>query len=79
MRYDAYCEKELPLTRDHVRAVKRDGRDEIENIVPACKRCNIRKSKSLIGDWLARAGIDRDAFWQRYERAWAVIEGREAA
>ena len=41
----AYCGKRLPknLTRDHVQPLSRGGSHTIANIVPACKRCNLKK------------------------------------
>ena len=51
-RYDHrcfYCGKRIErLTKDHVIPVSRDGADTIENIVPACKRCNSRKNSRPI-------------------------------
>ena len=53
----AYCgihKLETPekyLTRDHIIAVIHYGTDEISNIVPACVRCNKRKSHYAPGQW----------------------------
>lgn len=41
----AYCGRsDAPLTVDHVLALSRGGRHEIENLVPACRSCNSRKN-----------------------------------
>lgn len=52
----AYCgihARDTPegyLTRDHVQPVRRNGSDKIENIVPACWRCNSRKGNHAPGE-----------------------------
>ena len=38
-----YCGEAKPLTRDHKVPLTRGGSDYIENIVPACLSCNVRK------------------------------------
>lgn len=38
-----YCGKAGPLTRDHAVPLAKGGSDSIENIVPACARCNASK------------------------------------
>lgn len=46
-----YCGKEYldaELTRDHVVPVSRGGRDDWENVVAACKRCNHFKGSRLL-------------------------------
>ena len=52
-----YCE--LPLTvltttKDHLTPLCREGSDDIENIVPACRPCNLMKS------WRTEAEFIRD-------------------
>lgn len=52
----AYClRKGLPLEREHVIPLKRGGRDEPDNVVPACERCNCSKNASILPLWYARA------------------------
>lgn len=54
----AYCllpQELLPakLTIDHVVPLCRGGQHTIDNIVPACSRCNSSKGKKLVSEWLA--------------------------
>jgi len=47
-----YCQSILTaatLTKDHVIPFKRGGRDDIDNVVPACLKCNCSKS-AMTGD-----------------------------
>lgn len=39
----AYCEKEKPLSQDHIIPILKGGGHIYENIVPACKSCNSKK------------------------------------
>ena len=40
----AYCgADDRPLTQDHILAVSEGGETTLQNIVPACQRCNSRK------------------------------------
>lgn len=43
----AYCGKKVKLTQDHVLPLSKGGGTVAENIVPACKSCNSRKSARL--------------------------------
>ena len=48
----AYClRKTTDIGMDHFRPLSRGGPHELDNIVPACKSCNSRKSDSLIHVW----------------------------
>lgn len=40
----AYCGREAPLTADHGLPLSRGGRNTIDNILPACGRCNSQKN-----------------------------------
>lgn len=50
----AYCSNafasELDLTRDHIHPVSKGGKDEWNNVVTACRRCNHKKSDNLLKD-----------------------------
>ncbi len=46
----AYCPSE-GKTIDHVVPLARGGRDEISNLVPACKACNSSKGAKLLSEW----------------------------
>lgn len=53
----AYClDRPACETIDHFRPLARDGGHVVDNVVPACERCNCRKSDRLIFDWL-RLGV----------------------
>ncbi len=53
----AYCGRgDVRLTRDHVIPIIRGGRDDIENIVPACQPCNSRKQARTVEFMHARGG-----------------------
>jgi 5-methylcytosine-specific restriction endonuclease McrA len=43
----AYCGKKKPLTQDHIIAATHGGGYTLDNIVPACRSCNSRKSSNL--------------------------------
>jgi 5-methylcytosine-specific restriction endonuclease McrA len=47
----AYCGSETSLTLDHVRPKTRGGRDDIHNLVPACRSCNQAKGSSHWLSW----------------------------
>ena len=56
----AYCNVESTgLTQDHVVPLARGGSHTRDNMVPACRSCNARKSDSLLAEWLGFA--ERDA------------------
>jgi 5-methylcytosine-specific restriction endonuclease McrA len=47
----AYCRDAVADTVDHVVPIAKGGRDEPENVLPACRRCNSSKSASLVFEW----------------------------
>ena len=47
----AYCGKACAATIDHVVPIARGGRDEPDNVLPACGSCNSSKSNWLISEW----------------------------
>jgi hypothetical protein len=51
---------------DHVRPIQRGGKDEISNMVPACKLCNNSKSNRLLNEWQYRRARRRSKHgdWQ---------------
>jgi 5-methylcytosine-specific restriction endonuclease McrA len=46
----AYCKAPCKPTVDHVVPLVRGGRDEVSNVVPACKSCNCSKSARLLSE-----------------------------
>jgi 5-methylcytosine-specific restriction endonuclease McrA len=51
----AYCGKP-GTTIDHVVPLSKGGRDEIANVLPACKPCNSSKNNRDLSEWLASKG-----------------------
>ena len=48
----AYCDKKTTrLTKDHVIPISKGGEDNMENIVPACWKCNASKHAKNLLDW----------------------------
>ena len=43
----AICNKEKPLTVDHIIPLSKDGTDYISNIQPLCRNCNSKKNDKL--------------------------------
>lgn len=50
----AYCFSCGPLTMDHFVPLKRGGKHELANMVPACKSCNCSKGAKLLVEWRVR-------------------------
>ncbi len=50
----AYCgQSGVPLEQDHFEPLSRGGKHEIDNLVPACRRCNRSKGAKSYIVWLA--------------------------
>jgi 5-methylcytosine-specific restriction endonuclease McrA len=50
----AYCGISLRKVErhlDHVKPLSRKGKHSIDNLVPACRRCNLTKKDALLIDW----------------------------
>lgn len=51
----AYCGAAgIPLEKDHRIPVSKGGTDDPENLVPACKPCNVRKYNHDPAEWPVR-------------------------
>lgn len=49
----AYCGRnDRRLSRDHIRPVSRGGRDDISNILPACRPCNSAKGARTAAEFI---------------------------
>lgn len=48
-----YCQAQKPLTVDHDVPLARGGTDDIENILPACRRCNSSKNTKTAQEFMA--------------------------
>lgn len=54
----AYCGKRCKkLTVDHIVPIAKHGRDEIENVLPACTSCNCSKGNKSLEAWLNERGF----------------------
>lgn len=52
-----YCNNSEANTVDHIIPVKRKGSNELENLLPVCKKCNVRKGASSIYSYCSSAII----------------------
>jgi hypothetical protein len=63
----AYCgATNGALQRDCVMAISRGGRYTIDNVVPACAKCNTSKCNDEVTGWLRRKRLDERAFLLRH-------------
>lgn len=56
-----YCGLPKKLERDHRVPLSRGGNDNIENIMPSCRMCNLRKSARTTREYLALLAAERAA------------------
>jgi len=56
----AYCGEASLLEPDHRVALSRGGSNGIENILPACRRCNARKHRMSEAEFRARLAAEQD-------------------
>lgn len=76
----AYCgDAGKPLHRDCVLALSRGGRYTLDNIVPACGRCNTSKCNEEVTAWLRRKRLDEGSFLLRYWRIRKTLSEQFAA
>jgi len=47
----AYCGKHAKLTQDHFVPVSNGGEYTVDNIIPACMKCNVSKNNNDFFDW----------------------------
>lgn len=55
----SYCGAEGPLTADHRMPLSRGGSNSIDNILPACRRCNSRKHTQTEDEFRLRLAHER--------------------
>jgi 5-methylcytosine-specific restriction endonuclease McrA len=55
----AYCGEAGPLEADHRIPLSRGGKNTIDNILPACRKCNARKHKLTEAEFRARLASER--------------------
>ena len=53
-----YCNDKENLTFDHIIPVSKGGKSELNNLVLACRNCNLSKNKSDVFQWCKRRGIE---------------------
>ncbi|MGZ5395383.1 MAG: HNH endonuclease [Mycobacterium sp.] len=77
----AYCgATDGALQRDCVMAISRGGRYTIDNVVPACGKCNTSKCNDEVTGWMRRKRLDERKFLQRYvEIRAALLQMQEAS
>lgn len=46
-----YCNRELPLTQEHLIALSKGGEYSHNNIIPSCLSCNCSKGSKSLNDW----------------------------
>ena len=66
----AYCCVPLDdttVTIDHVVPKSRGGPESLENLVPACQRCNVAKGDGTPGEFLAHKGFCEHKVLEWYE------------
>ena len=54
----AYCDVKGPLHADHRIPLSRGGSNSIDNIVPACRTCNLRKHDRTEAEFRARLAAE---------------------
>ncbi len=70
----AYCGADRgALQRDCVMAISRGGRYTIDNVVPACAKCNTSKCNDEVTGWMRRKRLDERKFLQRYVEIRAAL------
>jgi 5-methylcytosine-specific restriction endonuclease McrA len=55
----AYCGERRPLQADHRIPLSRGGSNSIDNILPACQRCNAKKHQMTEAEFRARIESER--------------------
>lgn len=61
------------LQRDCVQPLSRGGRYTLENVVPACRRCNASKCNHEVTTWMRRLRLDERAFLGRFLEVRALL------
>lgn len=72
-----FCETPLTLltmTEDHLRPRSKGGSDKVENIVPACATCNMRKGNKMPWQFTRELRAEKDMTMDRKKilHAWAM-------
>lgn len=63
----AYCGSTgTALERDCVLALSRGGRYTLDNVVPACRRCNSSKCNAEVTTWMRSRRLDEPSFLLRH-------------
>ena len=74
----AYCgATDGALQRDCVMAISRGGRYTVDNVVPACAKCNTSKCNDEVTGWMRRKRLDERRFLQRYIEIRAALTAEQ--
>jgi 5-methylcytosine-specific restriction endonuclease McrA len=60
-KHCAYCNTELTSENthiDHIHPLSKDGSHSIDNVVLACKDCNLQKNAKTLDQWLKETGYN---------------------
>lgn len=71
-----YCGDESDVTFDHVVPMDKDGKHDMENMVPVCKSCNSSKSNKNVIDWHTEHNlpVDRVVLGKYIKLRWEQLE-----
>ena len=64
----AYCGNNKKITIDHVIPLSKNGLDAVNNVVPACNRCNSSKHANPAEQWYKSQAFFNEARWLKIQR-----------
>jgi 5-methylcytosine-specific restriction endonuclease McrA len=69
----AYCGSNEPLTEDHFVPIAVGGHHSLDNIVPACKSCNVRKNATPPEEWYPKQSFFSMNRWQFIQTVMGIL------
>ena len=70
----AYCnDNQSDLTIDHVIPISKSGFDSIQNIVPACRKCNLSKSSKNMETWFRSKSFFTEESLEKINAAYSLL------